>query len=115
MNYPGSGDFRGRHEASVWQQLNRILRALLCIAIALVLVSLFIPQHKRLSLIRGEIDSLEAQLKDQRRALSRQNREVALLKTDPVYLETIARDRLDLMKDGETIFRTEPRANAKRK
>jgi len=42
--------------------------------------------------------------------LSRQTREVNLLKTDPAYLETIARDRLDLMKDGETIFRIESAA-----
>jgi cell division protein FtsB len=32
---------------------------------------------------------------------------VNLLKTDVTYLETIARDRLDLMKQGETIFRLE--------
>jgi cell division protein FtsB len=115
VNYPGSGDFRGRHEASVWQQLNRILRALLCVAVALVLVSLFIPQHKRLALIRGEIDSLEAQVKEQKALLGRQSREVTLLKNDPVYLETIARDRLDVMKEGETIFRVETRPNAKRK
>jgi cell division protein FtsB len=31
-----------------------------------------------------------------------------MLKTDATYLETIARDRLDLMKEGETIFRLEP-------
>jgi cell division protein FtsB len=37
-----------------------------------------------------------------------------LLKTDVSYLETIARDRLDLMKEGETIFRLETaRAKAK--
>jgi len=41
---------------------------------------------------------------------------VTLLKTDVTYLETIARDRLDLMKEGETIFRLEPApgGNAKR-
>jgi cell division protein FtsB len=32
---------------------------------------------------------------------------VNLLKTDSTYLETLARDRLDLMKEGETIFRLE--------
>jgi cell division protein FtsB len=37
-----------------------------------------------------------------------------LLKTDVGYLETIARDRLDLMKEGETIFRLET-ARAKTK
>jgi cell division protein FtsB len=40
---------------------------------------------------------------------------VNLLKTDPGYLEMIARDRLDLMKEGETVFRLEPPASAKRK
>jgi hypothetical protein len=30
-----------------------------------------------------------------------------LLTTDPAYLETIARDKLDLMKEGEVIFRLE--------
>ena len=33
------------------------------------------------------------------------DQEVKLLQTDPQYLEIIARDKLDLMKDGETIFR----------
>jgi cell division protein FtsB len=39
---------------------------------------------------------------------------VNLLKTDPTYLETIARDRLDLMEEGETIFRLEPKPTARR-
>jgi cell division protein FtsB len=51
---------------------------------------------------------------EQKTLLARQTREVNLLKTDPVYLETIARDRLDLMKEGETIFRLEPPAAPKK-
>jgi len=39
---------------------------------------------------------------------------VNLLKTDPTYLETLARDRLDLMKEGETIFRVDPLPPGKR-
>ena len=35
----------------------------------------------------------------------KQQREVQLLQNDPEYLELVARDKLDLMKDGETIFR----------
>ena len=41
-------------------------------------------------------------------------REVNLIKTDATYLETIARDRLDLMKEGETIFRLEARGAKRR-
>lgn len=114
MDHPGYGDFRARREASVWQQLNRVLRGLLTIAFALVVVSLFLPQQKKLTQSRGEIESLEGQVSEQKILLARQTREVNLLKTDAGYLETIARDRLDLMKEGETIFRLE-QPQAKRK
>ena len=53
-------------------------------------------------------------MNEQKTLLARQTREVTLLKTDPTYLETIARDRLDLMKEGETIFRLEARGAKRR-
>jgi cell division protein FtsB len=101
------GDFRARREATVWQRLNRLLRVLLILAIWLVIVSLFAPPYKKLKQGRAEIDRLQSRVNDQKALLDRQTREVNLLKTDVTYLETIARDRLDLMKPGETIFRLE--------
>jgi len=115
VDYPGYGDFRARREATVWQRLNRVLRALLVIAVVLVIVSLFVPPYKKLAQSRTEIDNLQSQVNDQKMLLAKQTREVNLLKTDPTYLETIARDRLDLMKEGETIFRLEPQAVLKAK
>lgn len=104
----GYGDFRARREASVWQRLNSILRVLLAVAVALVILSLYLPLYKKRAQSQNEIDNLQLQVNEQKTLLARQTREVSLLKTDPVYLETIARDRLDLMKEGETIFRLEP-------
>ncbi len=115
MDHPGYGDFRARREATVWQRLNSVLRVLLVIAIVLVVLSLFIPPYKKLSRSRIDIDSLQGQVNDQKMLLAKQTREVNLLKTDPVYLETMARDRLDLMKEGETIFRLEQGPGGKRK
>jgi cell division protein FtsB len=106
VDHPGYGDFRARREATVWQRLNSILRVLLVVAV--VLVSLFLPPYKKLTQSRTEIENLQSQVNDQKVLLARQTREVNLLKTDPTYLETMARDRLDLMKEGETIFRLEP-------
>ena len=103
----GYADFRARREATVWQRLNRILLVLLIIAIWLVIVSLFVPPYKKLMQSRTEIDNLLQQVSEQQNLLARQTREVTLLKTDVSYLETIGRDRLDLMKDGETIYRIE--------
>src|SRR5205085_2608229 len=77
-------------------------------SIADIAVATNAGQIKTGSLSRAEIDALQAQVNEQKTILGRQTREVNLLKTDPTYLETIARDRLDLMKEGETIFRLEP-------
>ena len=107
MDHPGYGDFRARREATVWQRLNSVLRVLLVLALVLIIVSLFLPQSKKLTQSRAEIDKLQGQVNEQKSLLARQTREVNLLKTDPAYLETMARDRLDLMKEGETIFRLE--------
>jgi cell division protein FtsB len=107
VDHPGYGDFRARREVTVWQRLNSVLRVLLVLAIVLVIVSLFLPQAKKLSQSRTEIENLQTQVNEQKILLARQTREVNLLKTDPSYLETMARDRLDLMKEGETIFRLE--------
>lgn len=108
-------DFRARREATLWQRLNQILRVLLVIAIWLVIISLFVPPYKKLKRSGAEIDNLLAQAGDQKELLARQTREVNLLKTDVTYLETIARDRLDVMKDGETVFRLEPARSGKQK
>ena len=110
----GYSDFHARREATVWRRLNRILLVLLIIAIWLVIVSMFVPPYKKLMQSRAEMDNLQQQVNEQQILLARQTREVNLLKTDVSYLETIARDRLDLMKEGETIFRLET-ARAKTK
>lgn len=113
MDEPGYGDFRARREASVWQRLNRILRVLLCIAVWLVIISLFLPPYKKLKQSRGGIEKLETQVSEQKVLLAQQTREVNLLRTDATYLETIARDRLEMMKEGETIFRFEGKPGAR--
>ena len=109
------GDFRARREATVWQRLNRVLRVLLFLALWLVIISLFVPPYKKLLQGEAEIDALQAQAIEQKSLLAREMREVNLLQTDVTYLETIARDRLDLMKEGETIFRLEPARASKPK
>jgi cell division protein FtsB len=115
VDHPGYGDFRARREATVWQRLNTVLRFFLVIASVLVIVSLFLPPYKKRTQSQNEIEKLQTQVNEQKTLLARQTREVNLIKTDPAYLETLARDRLDMMKEGETIFRIEPPPGPKRK
>ena len=69
-------------------------------------------EKSRLEARAQELQMAQAQTDEQKVLLARATREINWLKTDPTYLETIARDRLDLMKEGETIFRLEPAKNA---
>ena len=107
MDQPPYADFRARRDATVWQRLNSLLKVLLALALWLVGMSLFVPPYKKLSVARADADNLQAQVADQKILLAKQTREVSWLKNDPTYLEAIARDRLDLMKEGETVLRLE--------
>ena len=100
-----TNQFRQRREATIWQQMNAILRILLLIAVWLLMISFFVPPYQQLQRDRAAYNDLDAQLSEQKAILSRLTKQVGLLKNDPTYLETIARDRLELMKEGETIFR----------
>jgi cell division protein FtsB len=73
-----------------------------------------LPLSKKRTQSQVEIDKLQAQVNDQKLMLARQTREVHLLTHDPTFLEIKARDRLDLMKEGETVFRLEPPPSAKK-
>ena len=110
MDGTGYGDFRARREATIWQRMNHVLRVLLFVAVWLLIISFFLPPYKQLNRNRAETDKLLGQLTEEKLLLARRTKEVSLLKSDPTYLETIARDKLDLMKEGETIFRLEPRS-----
>jgi len=100
-------DLRARHEATIWQRMNHILGVLLLMAVWLLIISLFLPPYKKLNQSRHEIEQMQSQVVEEKALLARHTREISLLKSDPTYLESIARDKLDLMKEGETIFRLE--------
>ncbi|MDP9290885.1 MAG: septum formation initiator family protein [Verrucomicrobiota bacterium] len=99
---------RELNEESVWHSLNRLVVALIVLAMLTVAVCAFLPELKRQREQAVRLDELRTEIDKQKELLARRTREVDLLKNDPGYVEVIARDRLDLMKPGETIFRLDP-------
>jgi len=102
------GDFRLRHQHTVWHSINRLLKALIAFAAVILIACAFVPLLKSKHEQLAQADDLRAQISRTRDLLAQHTREVDLLKNDPAYIETIARDRLDMMKDGETIYRFDP-------
>ena len=102
------GDFRLRRQHTVWHSLNRLLVALIAFTVVTLIACAFVPELKNAQEQSDRVDDLRAGIQKERDLLAQHTREVDLLKNDPTYIETIARDRLDMMKDGETIYRIDP-------
>lgn len=88
-----------------WRRAARGMEVVIYLLLVVALTKLFGPELDRQDELRAEVDRLEriAGAKAEKAADLRQ--EHRLLKTDKDYLETIARDRLDLQRDGEFIIR----------
>jgi cell division protein FtsB len=102
------GDFRSRHQQTVWDSLSRLLILLIAFTFIALIACAFYPLVKTTREQSSREEDLRAEIQKGRDTLALHTRERDLLKNDPTYIETIARDRLDMMKDGETIYRIDP-------
>lgn len=88
-------------------QTNRLIIVLWVVLACLGVYGLCLPQKKELMGLQNELASREAEAEEVREERDQLRQEVLWLNSDPDYLEIIARDRNDLFKDGETVYRIE--------
>ena len=91
----------------IWHSLNRFLFTFIVLTVAAVVAFRFLPEVSVHRDQQARLDQLKAEVEREQQLLARNLREDELLKRDPEYIGLIARDRLDLMKEGETIYRIE--------
>ena len=104
-----------RRDTVLFPFLTRFLILLIvCGALALALMT-FYPEWKKLSHMRQTLQKERQDLDQLKNQGTHREQELYLLQHDKDYLELIARDRLDLMKPNETIFRLGPSRNSVRK
>lgn len=92
----------------VWVSLNRLVIGMIVLLVVSTLAVRYLPETSRRNEVQAQIQDLEAKAASIRATLQQHERQERLLRTSPEYLSLIARDRLDLMQDGETLFRFEP-------
>ncbi len=85
--------------------MNRFLTVLIVVGGLLLTVLAFYPQWVHRSRLAERLKEDQAKLRAEQLLQKKSEREVLLLQSDPGYIEAIARDKLGMMKDGETIFR----------
>lgn len=96
---------RRRSGTGFWQALNTILVGLVAIGLLAVVVLQFYPQIQYRNKMVSELEQKKKDLAAEEQINKQRTREVYLLENDKQYIETIARDKLDMMKEGETIYR----------
>jgi len=81
---------------------------LLIAAILILMICWFLPLLKERQKQQLALQSLEQQLAQEKLVYKREEKKLAWIQNDPNYLELLARDKLDLKKPEEKIFRVEP-------
>lgn len=79
--------------------------ALVVIGLVCIVVLWFLPELEVRNKLARQLEDKKAELASAQLLRKQREREVYLLENDREYIETIARDKLELMKPGETIFR----------
>ena len=92
----------------VWATLNRAVASAIVLLVVATLAIRYLPETSKRNEIQSDIQVLEAKVAEKRALLKRHEREERLLRTNPEYLSMVAREKLDLMQEGETIFRFDP-------
>lgn len=91
----------------MWNSLNRVLLTLIVVTSLAVIAYRFLPETSRRKEHADRIAMLTDQVEKQKQKVVRATREAELLNRDPAFAELIARDKLDLIKEGEKVYRLE--------
>ncbi len=105
-------EYSNSQTGGIWHSLNRFLFALIVITVGTIAGYRFLPEFTQRADQQRQIEALKSEIDREKQLLTRRQREEALLKSDPEFIGLYARDRLDLRKQNETIFRLDgPRAD----
>lgn len=110
MKDPRTGLFHVDPEPRGLNTLNRVLVLLIVVTLGFIVLGAFRPAVGDHEALRAEVAELERRIQTERARLEKQKREIELVKNDRDYIEMIARERLDLMKPNETIYRVNDRS-----
>lgn len=92
----------------IWHTLQRVIFIGITLAVITTIICAYLPVMEKQRIALEEEKKLKLLVEQRRLVTNRKERQLNWLKNDPGYFEIIARDRLDVMKEGETIYRLQP-------
>ncbi len=95
---------------NIWAKLIQITQVLLVLAVFGGIFACFLPVIRQVQRLKEKKNANNAAIASEQAVNRQMNREFELLKSNPEYVERISRDRLNVGKPGEMIFRFDPYA-----
>ena len=93
---------------TIWQRINRLLWVVIVLTVVGLIIAAFLPELEKQREERGRNEKLQQDI-DQQKAINRHlQNQVDWLQNDPDYLAIFARDKRNMMKDGESILIIDP-------
>ena len=99
------GDPQSPRVGGIWHSLNIFLATLIVLTVMAGIIYRLLPEGSKLNEQTARVEELKMQIEKEEQLLARSTREAEMLVRDPAFIDLIARDRLDLMKDGERVWR----------
>ena len=99
------GENETRSYEGIWPSLNKFLLVLILITLTIPIAYSFMPEVTKRKAAATKIEELNAKIDLERMKLANLQRQEFLLRNSRDYVALIARDKLDLMEPGETIYR----------
>jgi cell division protein FtsB len=105
---PGDVPLRRKAGGNVWAKLAQVTQWLIIAAVFAALFACFLPVIRQVQNLQGAKAKQAAQIAAAQVENRQWNRQLDLLRTNSEYIERIARDKLNLGRTGEIIFRFDP-------
>jgi len=96
----------------LWQRIQSLGFAVFVLVVAFGLGLLFLPLLRRSHFMQQDIRRLDREIERLEATERQQRAEIDALKTDAAFVERTARDKLNLAKPNETVFKFEPQSSA---
>jgi cell division protein DivIC len=98
--------------SALWSRLQSFGLVIFLAVVAFGVILLFLPLLHQRHAMQQDIAQLDREIAQQDALENKQKTEIEALKTDSSYVERIARDKLNLARPNEVIFRFEPSPQA---
>ena len=93
---------------TIWQRINRLLWVVIVLTVVTLIIGAFMPELAKQRDERHKNEDLQRSIDQQKAINSHLQKQAGWLANDPEYLAIYARDKSNMMKEGETILVIDP-------